>query len=86
MGTSLWSGIWWILVVAKAVLSGECVCVCVCVCERVQSPCLWIIVIRDMVRALSCEDVADGRFTLSDVLLPLPGMKVMYPLNDVGQR
>ena len=47
---------------------------------------LWINVIRDMVRALSCEDVAEGRFTLSDVLLPLPGIKVMYPLNDVGQR
>ncbi|KAK5652511.1 hypothetical protein OQA88_10416 [Cercophora sp. LCS_1] len=36
-------------------------------------------------RPLTAEDVASGKFTISDVVLPTPGFDVIYPQNDIGQ-
>ncbi|KAK3357164.1 pseudouridine synthase [Lasiosphaeria hispida] len=34
--------------------------------------------------ALTAEDVASGKYTIFDVVLPTPGWDVMYPRNDIG--
>lgn len=36
-------------------------------------------------RALSSGEVEGGEFTLSDIVLPLPGFDIEYPANDIGQ-
>lgn len=35
-------------------------------------------------RALTEEEAASGRYTISDVVLPTPGYEVIYPDNDIG--
>ncbi|XP_056166042.1 multisubstrate pseudouridine synthase 7 isoform X2 [Syzygium oleosum] len=37
-----------------------------------------------LVKALTSEDIASGRYSLDDIVLPLPGSRVIYPNNDVA--
>ncbi|XP_023002005.1 multisubstrate pseudouridine synthase 7 isoform X1 [Cucurbita maxima] len=37
------------------------------------------------VKAVSAEDVQSGNFTIDDVVLPLPGSRVIYPTNDIAE-
>ncbi|KAA8544958.1 hypothetical protein F0562_019647 [Nyssa sinensis] len=37
------------------------------------------------VKAVDEEDLAAGNYTIDDVILPLPGSRVIYPLNDIGK-
>ncbi|ELQ41921.1 tRNA pseudouridine synthase D [Pyricularia oryzae] len=36
-------------------------------------------------RHITEKEVASGRFTIFDVVLPAPGFDVIYPLNEIGQ-
>ncbi len=36
-------------------------------------------------RHLTPEDVASGKYTIADVVLPTPGFDVIYPNNDIGE-
>ncbi|CAK7274221.1 multisubstrate pseudouridine synthase 7 [Sporothrix epigloea] len=36
-------------------------------------------------RVLSAEEAASGRFTIFDIVLPVPGFDVLYPDNDIGK-
>jgi tRNA pseudouridine13 synthase len=36
-------------------------------------------------RALTAEEVASGKYTIRDVVLPLPGWDVIYPANAIGE-
>ncbi|KAJ0726764.1 putative tRNA pseudouridine(13) synthase [Helianthus annuus] len=37
------------------------------------------------VKVVNSEDLASGRYTYTDVVLPLPGSRVIYPQNDIEQ-
>ncbi|KAA8536976.1 hypothetical protein F0562_029454 [Nyssa sinensis] len=37
------------------------------------------------VKAVNEEDLAAGNYKVDDVILPLPGSRVIYPLNDIGK-
>ncbi|POS83822.1 hypothetical protein EPUL_004935, partial [Erysiphe pulchra] len=39
----------------------------------------------DRARALTSEEAESGKFSISDIVLPLPGFDVEYPANDVGE-
>ncbi|EOO02250.1 putative trna pseudouridine synthase d protein [Phaeoacremonium minimum UCRPA7] len=39
---------------------------------------------RDRARALTVEEAESGKYSIFDILLPLPGYDVMYPDNDIG--
>lgn len=39
---------------------------------------------RNKIKCLTAEDVASGRYSISDVLLPLPGGSTLYPANDTA--
>ncbi|KAG0556562.1 hypothetical protein KC19_11G062700 [Ceratodon purpureus] len=41
-------------------------------------------VARNKIKCLTTEDVASGRYSVSDVLLPLPGGSTLYPANDTA--
>ncbi|KAK1751571.1 pseudouridine synthase [Echria macrotheca] len=36
-------------------------------------------------KPLTAEDVASGKYTIFDVVLPTPGYDVVYPQNDIGE-
>ncbi len=38
------------------------------------------------VRILTLDDLKEGKYTLDDVVLPLPGTDVEYPKNEVGAK
>ncbi|XP_057962932.1 multisubstrate pseudouridine synthase 7 isoform X2 [Malania oleifera] len=37
------------------------------------------------VKAVNAEDLATGNYTIEDVILPLPGSRVIYPMNDITE-
>ncbi|XP_051146896.1 multisubstrate pseudouridine synthase 7 isoform X1 [Andrographis paniculata] len=37
------------------------------------------------VKAINEEDIAAGTYTIDDIVLPLPGSRITYPLNDIGK-
>ncbi|KAM7508502.1 hypothetical protein LguiA_018955 [Lonicera macranthoides] len=38
-----------------------------------------------VVKAVTKEDLVAGNYTVDDVVLPLPGSRVIYPSNDIGK-
>ncbi|KAF8038939.1 hypothetical protein BT93_B1482 [Corymbia citriodora subsp. variegata] len=39
---------------------------------------------HSLVKVLTSEDIASGRYSLENIVLPLPGSRVIYPNNDVA--
>ncbi|CAI9769628.1 unnamed protein product [Fraxinus pennsylvanica] len=39
----------------------------------------------DDISALNEDDIVAGNYTVDDIVLPLPGSRVIYPLNDIGK-
>jgi len=37
-------------------------------------------------QALTKEDIASGKYSIFDVVMPTPGFDVMYPRNDIGEH
>ncbi|KAG8391024.1 hypothetical protein BUALT_Bualt01G0145000 [Buddleja alternifolia] len=37
------------------------------------------------VKVISEEDIVTGKYSIDDIVLPLPGSRITYPLNDVGK-
>ncbi|XXG68023.1 hypothetical protein AAC387_Pa06g1223 [Persea americana] len=37
------------------------------------------------VKAVNAEDLLKGEYTIDDVILPLPGSRVLYPTNDIAE-
>ncbi|KAJ9180125.1 hypothetical protein P3X46_008407 [Hevea brasiliensis] len=38
-----------------------------------------------LVKAVTAEDISTGNYTIDDVILPMPGSRVSYPMNDVAK-
>ncbi|KAL6970709.1 tRNA pseudouridine(13) synthase [Sarracenia purpurea var. burkii] len=41
--------------------------------------------ISNSAKAIGEDDLVAGNYTIEDVILPLPGSRVIYPLNDIGR-
>ncbi|KAH7543682.1 hypothetical protein FEM48_Zijuj02G0211100 [Ziziphus jujuba var. spinosa] len=39
----------------------------------------------NLVKAVSAEDILNGGYTIDDVVLPLPGSRVIFPANDIAE-
>ncbi|PON73871.1 Pseudouridine synthase [Parasponia andersonii] len=40
---------------------------------------------KNLVKAATTEDILSGNYTIDDVVLPLPGSRVILPTNDIAQ-
>ncbi|XP_062084512.1 multisubstrate pseudouridine synthase 7 [Humulus lupulus] len=40
---------------------------------------------KNPVKAVTAEDILNGNYTIDDVVLPLPGSRVIFPTNDIAQ-
>lgn len=41
--------------------------------------------ISNSVKAIGEDDLVAGNYTIEDVILPMPGSRVIYPLNEIGK-
>ncbi|GAV81172.1 TruD domain-containing protein [Cephalotus follicularis] len=39
----------------------------------------------NLVKAVTAEDINNGNYTIDDVVLPMPGGRVIYPTNDIAK-
>eukprot|EP01018_Ginkgo_biloba_P022079 Gb_26326 [translate_table: standard] len=39
----------------------------------------------NIAKTANADDIASGKYTIDDVLLPLPGSRIMYPANDIAE-
>ncbi|KAL0464210.1 UNVERIFIED_CONTAM: Pseudouridylate synthase 7 [Sesamum latifolium] len=37
------------------------------------------------VKVITEEDIVAGKYTIYDIVLPLPGSRIIYPMNDIGE-
>ncbi|PON87117.1 Pseudouridine synthase [Trema orientale] len=40
---------------------------------------------KNLVKAVTADDILSGNYTIDDVVLPLPGSRVILPTNDIAQ-
>ncbi|KAH9688053.1 TRUD domain-containing protein [Citrus sinensis] len=40
---------------------------------------------HNLVKTVTAADINSGKYTIDDVVLPLPGSRVIYPMNDVAE-
>ncbi|XP_044500009.1 multisubstrate pseudouridine synthase 7 [Mangifera indica] len=40
---------------------------------------------NNLVKTVTAEDVHSGKYTIGDIILPMPGSRVIYPINDVAE-
>jgi tRNA pseudouridine13 synthase len=44
-----------------------------------------VIILQTMVQALTKEDISCGKYSISDIVYPLPGHDITYPNNVIAE-